>query len=263
MTGSALYTGFVTHQRLRPTRHRLRYRAFWMLLDLDELPGLNKQLRWFSHNRFNLLSLHERDFGSGAKSGLRGQVAAHLAAAGIDIAGGTIQLLCMPRVLGYVFNPLSLYFCHRPDGGLAAILYEVTNTFGERHTYLIPVAQTAGIVRQGCAKRLYVSPFMEMAMSYDFRVRPPGRLIDVAIDARDAEGMVIATALHGRRAALTDAALLRVFLGFPLLTLKVIAAIHWEALRLWLKGMRITLKPAAPAQPVTVGPVTVDKPTGR
>jgi DUF1365 family protein len=175
--------------------------------------------------------------------------------AGIDIGEGAIRLFCLPRILGYAFNPISLYFCHRPDGALAAILYEVNNTFGERHAYLIAVDPSQrGEIRQRCEKRLYVSPFMDMDMSYDFRVRAPAGTIGVAIDASDAAGIVIKTALHGKRRALSDRSLAASFLSFPLLTLKVIAAIHWEALRLWIKGVKMTKRPPGPDFPVSFGP---------
>jgi DUF1365 family protein len=185
---------------------------------------------------------------------LRAQIESHLEQAGIAIDGGPIRLLCMPRILGYVFNPISIYFSFRRDGSPNAILYEVNNTFGQRHTYLLPVTEIEnGTVRQGCAKLLYVSPFMDMAMRYEFRVRLSHNAIAVAIDGIDADGVIIRTALTGARRPLTDANLLRILLGFPLLTLKVIAAIHWEALRLWLKGVKMTKRPPGPERPVSVG----------
>ena len=177
----------------------------------------------------------------------------HLGAAGIDVDGGAIRLLCLPRVLGYVFNPLSLYFCYRRGGALAAILYEVSSTFRERHTYLIPVEDGAAEVRQSAAKRLHVSPFMDMALSYDFKVQPPANEVRVVIDTFDAEGLLLAASFTGRRHELTDHALLAACAAHPLLTLKVVAAIHWEALKMVLKGMRLRGGPPAPAEPVSVG----------
>lgn len=254
MTASALYFGEVVHARLRPRRHRLRYRVFALLVDLDELKHL--RLRLLSHNRFNLFSLHDRDHGPGEAAPLRGHVERQLAAAGIPIDGGPIRLLCSPRVLGYVFNPLSLYFCHRADGTLAAVLYEVSNTFGERHSYLIPAAPAAdGTVRQSCPKRFHVSPFIAMAMTYHFRLAVPAESLSLRIRETDAEGTLLAASLTGRRAALTDRTLARAFLACPLLTLKVIAGIHWEALRLWLKGVPLHDRPPPPPRPVTVIPL--------
>jgi hypothetical protein len=253
---SALYTGSVMHQRLRPVRHRLRYRVFSLLLDLDELPALSQRLRLFSLNGFNLFSLHERDYGAG-NGGLRGYVEAQLRAAGLP-AAGAIRLLTMPRILGYAFNPLSVYFCHAGDGALSAVLYEVNNTFGERHSYLIEVdpEQRAGdTIVQQCAKQFHVSPFLALDMSYRFRIEAPAVQRDglsIGVVAQDAEGAVLNARFDARRRSLDDAALMRVFLTHPLLTLKVVAAIHWEALRLLVKGIRWHPKPPSPDQLVTV-----------
>lgn len=249
---SALYVGSVMHRRLKPRVHRLRYRMFWMLLDLDELASLGERLRLFSYERFNLFSFRNADHGDGSAAPLRKQVEAHLHEAGIDLAGGAIRLLCMPRILGYVFNPISVYYCHDGAGDLAALLYEVHNTFGQRHTYLIAVDRTQGTaVAQHCAKALYVSPFIGMDMDYDFRLHAPTDRIALSIRGSDASGPVIVAALTGERRELTDRALARVFVTHPLLTLKVIGAIHWDALKLWLKGVRLTPRPPAP-QPVSI-----------
>ena len=246
---SALYDGVVTHERFAPRVHALRYRIFMMLADLDELDALDQSLRLFSHNRFNLLSFHDADYGDRSGAPLRPQVEAHLAAGGIE-AGGAIRLLCLPRVLGYVFNPLSLYFCHRPDGALAAILYEVSNTFGDRHSYLIPVTGE-GPVRQACDKALYVSPFMDMDLAYAFKVVPPGEAVSVQIEVTGKDGRLLSAAFAGDRRPISDAALLRAWASHPLLTAKVVAGIHWEALILWLKGMKLRQRPAAPSAPVS------------
>ncbi len=240
---SALYVGTVMHRRLRPRPHRFRYRAFWMLIDLDDIEGLSSRLRLFSHNRANLLSLHDADHGDGSAMPLRAQMARQLADAGIDLAGGAIRLFCMPRTFGYSFNPLSLYFCHRPDGALAAIVYQVHNTFGERHCYVMPVDAPSGAVRQACGKSFYVSPFMDMDLSYAFRVAAPDDRVAVMIRVGTAEGTLMHAGLQGRRRDLTDGALLRVLAAIPAVTLKVTAAIHWEAARLWLKGMRLRPRP--------------------
>ena len=251
---SALYHGTVVHHRLRPVRHRLDYRVFSLLLDLDELPDLARRLRLFRHNRPGLISFYDRDHGPGDGRPLKPWVEAHLQAAGIA-AGGAIRVLSFPRVLGFVFNPLSVFFCYRPDGSLAAILHEVNNTFGERHCYLIP-AQTGadGLVRQTCDKVFYVSPFMTMASTYHFRIRPPADGLTLAIRQTGAEGPLLQASLVGQRQDLTDGSLLRAWARHPLMTAKVIAGIHWEALHLWRKGMRLQPRPPAPAQPVSVIP---------
>ena len=254
--GSALYVGSVMHRRLRPRAHRLRHRVFWMLLDLDEIDRLAGRLILFSHNGFNAVSFHDADHGDASATPLRVQITRHLNAAGIP-GDGAIRLLCMPRIFGYGFNPLSIYFCHSREGVLTAILYEVHNTFGQRHSYLIPVDPGAGtVVDQQCHKSFYVSPFLDMDMTYAFRVALPGDRVSVAIRGGDRDGPLIVAALAGRRVSLTSATLLSVLLTHPLLTLMVIGAIHWHALRMLLKGYRLQARPDAPATPVTIGTTT-------
>ncbi len=252
---SGLYPGVVTHARLRPRAHRLSYKIFMLLLDLDELPALDASLKLFGVDRLRLTGFSEADHLDGSRGTLRAQVEAHLANAGV-VAGGPIRLLCMPRILGGVFNPLSVYFCHRPDGVMSAILYEVHNTFGDRHSYLIPVdgPPTERPLRQGVDKAFYVSPFMDMDLRYAFHITPPGARVSVAIDVCDEGGRVLAAAFSGARQPLTDANLRKAWFGHPWMTLGVMAAIHWEALRIWLKGERPRTRPKAPARPVTVAP---------
>ncbi len=254
---SALYVGSVMHQRLRPRRHRLAYRVYYLLLDIDELPQLAAKLRSFSLGRFNLFSFHPADHGDGSGTDLRAQVETQLRSAGLP-AGGAIRLLTMPRLLGHGFNPLSVWFCHAPApdgeaGALQAIVYEVSNTFGQRHNYCIPVtAGGAPIVDQHCGKRMYVSPFNGMDMDYRFRILPPGEDMSIGVSVHDGAGAVLNARLDGTRRPLTDAALLRVFCSHPLLTLKVVAAIHWEALRLCLRRVPLWPRPAAPAHATTI-----------
>ncbi|WP_296595189.1 DUF1365 domain-containing protein [Phenylobacterium sp.] len=250
MTASGLYPGVVTHTRMKPRRHALRYRIFMLLLDLDELADLDRGLKLFSLRRFNLVGFDPHRHGDGSATPLKAQVEAQLAAAGVA-HGGPVRLLAMPRILGMGFNPLTVYFCHAADGALSAILYEVNNTFGERHSYLIP-AEAAPIVKQACEKGFYVSPFMDMALSYAFRVRPPGEQVQVLVDVDDADGRVLATGFAGEREDLTDRNLLRAWLRHPWMTVGVLGAIHWEALFIWLKGEKIRQRPQKPAWPVTV-----------
>ncbi len=248
---SAIYDGEVVHRRYRPRAQRLRYRLFQLLLDLDALPKLDRSLRLFAYNRFALLSHHDRDHGDGSGRPLRGQIEHLLEGAGIDPGGGPIRLLAMPRMLGHVFNPLSLYYCHRPGGALAAVVLEVNNTFGERHFYLAPAE--GGVVRSACAKAFFVSPFMSLDMTYDFRLAAPGEAAEVAILGREAGGApLIFAQFTGHRRPLTDSGLLRAFVAHPLVTLKVVAAIHVEALKLLAKGVRLRPKPTPPSHSVTV-----------
>jgi DUF1365 family protein len=250
---SALYRGAVVHRRLRPKPHQLRYHVFNILFDLDELPALDRGLRLFSHNRFNVFSFHDRDHGDG-KTPLRAHVESILREHGIDIAGGPVRLLCMPRVLGFVFNPLSVFFCYRPSGNLAAILYEVSNTFGERHNYLIPTGgNTVSAISQTANKRFHVSPFLPLNLHYRFRTAPPDRNVSVSVHVHDDDGLLVAASFSAVSTVLTDETLFKTLVAYPLLTLKVVAGIHWEALRLWLKGIKVWSKPEPPEQRITLG----------
>lgn len=252
---SKLYVGTVSHHRFRPVSHRLRYRMFWLLVDLDEIDALARRLKWFSHNRFNLVSFFDTDHGTGEPIPLRAYVESALNGAGIEPDGGAIRLFCTPRIFGYGFNPLSVFFCHRRNGDLAAILYEVHNTFGQRHSYLIPVAEGGPVpLRHDTDKRFYVSPFMDMEMRYAFRLSPPGDRVALAIKGSDETGPIITAALGGKCRPLSDGGLLRVLLTHPLLTLKVISAIHWHALRLWQKGVKLRPRPPQPDSPITIVP---------
>lgn len=236
--GSALYSGSVMHRRVRPVIHLLRYRVFWLLLDLREIDQISKSLRLFSRNRFNALSFFDRDYCDGGETPLGAQIQEHLRNADVR-ADGRILLLSMPRILGYVFNPLSLYFCYDVGDRLKAIVYEVHNTFGERHSYVLPVEGDGTTIDQQCDKAFYVSPFLGMDLRYEFKVTPPGNRLSVVIRGYDSTGVVIVTSLCGSLRPLTDRALLSALITFPFLTLKVIAAIHWHALRLYLKGVKV------------------------
>lgn len=263
---SAIYAGEVFHQRFRPRAHRLRYRVFQCLFDLDEIDAMASRLRLFSRNRFNLFSFHDKDFADRSGKPLRLQIEALMARAGQEPDGGPIRLLTMPRMLGHVFNPISVWFCHRRDGRLATIIYEVTNTFKERHSYVIPVAEgqaRAPTIRQACDKRLYVSPFMDMDMRYDFTVELPMEKTRVVVAGGDAKGPLIVAAFSGKRRELSDGALATAFLRHPLLTLKVVGGIHVEALWLFLKRVGVRRHVAnggegvsivRPGEPVSIVP---------
>lgn len=243
---SALYAGTVFHARTRPRKHRLSYRVFSLLLDLNEVDSLSQRLRLFGHNRAAVFSLHDADHGGGTGD-LRGWVRGQLAAAGIALTSPKIEMLCYPRIFGYVFNPLTVYFCS--DGEvLKAILYEVHNTFGERRTYLIPVTPGATVVEQSCAKELYVSPFVPMDCAYNFHIEPPADRILVRIDETDGAGVLLRASFSGARKTLDDRALLGALFTYPLMTLKVSAAIHWEAAKLWAKGVPVFRHKAAAAK---------------
>lgn len=251
---SALYPGHVSHVRLKPRVHRLNYRIYSLLLDLDELDTLDRRLKFFSVDRFNLFSFRRKDRGDGSGRDLKGQVERAMRSAGIEPDGGPIRLLTMPCLLGWAFNPLSTYFCYRRDGALAAILWEVDNTFHQRHAYMIPVEATGpnGEIVQRCDKAFYVSPFMEMDLRYEFRVQAPSDTLSIRIDVSDAEGKVLGARHVARKQELTDKALLAAFFKIPLLTLRVVGGIHWEALKIWLKRVRLVARPAPPENSVSV-----------
>jgi DUF1365 family protein len=239
---AALYIGDVMHARLKPMSHRFSYRVMSLLIDLDRLDEADRQSALFGVNRAALYSFREIDHGACDGSPLRGYAQRCAADHGIDLTGGRVLLLCYPRLLGYTFNPLSVYFCHRADGELALMIYEVRNTFGDIHSYVLPVQaqqRSEAGVRQQHDKLFYVSPFIEMAMRYHFRVSPPDESVKLRILETDGDGPLLAATFSGRRRPLNTAQLLRAFIAFPLVTFKIMAAIHWEALRLWLKGARL------------------------
>lgn len=238
---SGLYDGLVVHERLRPRRHRLRYRVFSLLIDLDELELLTKRLKLLGINGPGVLSFHEKDHGDGGD--LRAWVNAQLATAGIA-ADGRIEMLTYPRMFGYVFNPLTTYYCHGRDGVLKAILYEVSNTFGGRHAYVLPARDDSETVRHACDKQMYVSPFMPMECRYNFVMRRPGDRVQVLINEDDTNGRLLTASFSGKRVELSDGALFKALLSHPLMTLKIVAGIHVEALKLFLKGV-----PYVPRQP--------------
>jgi DUF1365 family protein len=249
---SALYPGSVSHHRLRPKDHRLAYSIWSMLIDLDELDALDRSLRWFSVDRFNLFSFFARDRGDRSGSDLKLQVETLMREGGVEPDGGPIRLMTMPRFLGYAFNPLSVFFCYRRSGEVAAILWEVDNTFGERHGYLLPVeASNDGEIRQYCDKAFYVSPFMAMDLSYAFRVKPPAEIFSLAIEVGDSAGKLMTALQRARRVEASDRALLQLAFQIPFVTLKVIAGIHWEALKMGLKGISLRRRPPPPDHPVS------------
>ena len=247
---AALYIGEVMHARLKPVGHRFNYRVMSLLIDLDRLGVADRQTPLFGVNRRALYSFHEADHGERDGSSLRLHAQRCASEHGIDLTGGRVLLLCYPRLFGYTFNPLSVYYCYRADGQPALLIYEVRNTFGDIHAYVLPVTygdiSPAGI-RQTQDKRFYVSPFVEMAMRYHFRVMLPQDRVKLRILETNSEGPLLSATFNGQRRILTTRELLRSFFSLPLVTLKIIAAIHWEALRLWLKGVRLVPRPGKTA----------------
>ena len=250
---TALYTGYVRHTRVSQRKVSLRHKCFWISMDVDHIDAIVSKLSILSRGRFNILGFYDRDYGDGSGSPLREQIEQHLALAGIEGKPARIVLFSMPRVLGYGFNPISLYFCMDETGAPMAIVYEVHNTFGQRHSYVVRVDQDSETIEQTAGKAFYVSPFMDMDLSYKFRIVLTAAKFNLAISAYKQENPVIFTSLHARRSDLDNWNLMKVWVTHPLLTIKVIAAIHFHALRLWLKGIKLRLRPAPPSVPVTIG----------
>jgi DUF1365 family protein len=250
----ALYVGRVMHTRHTPFRHHLAYRVFSLWCDPDDLNALERTLLpglpLFGVDRFGVLGLHRRDHGPRDGADWRPWAEAALAEAGLQRYGAHLRLLCFPRVLGYTFNPLRLFYGYDRDGQLGAMLYQVSNTFGQNHTYVRAVCPAARTEQQA-DKRFYVSPFIPMQQRYQFTThRPDGRFM-LRID-QSHNGQHWLTAVHvARRRPYTATNLGRLFASHPLLTHKIMAGIHWQALKLFLKGARFHHKPPAPDHPFT------------
>ncbi len=247
-----LYSGKVMHQRMKPFGHRFEYKVFSLLIDLDRLDAVNRLSRLFSFNRFNLVSFNEADHIdariSPVEKGIRDYADRLFMNAGM-VRPARIELLAYPRVLGHAFNPISLYYAYDENGDLSGMIYEVRNTFGERHSYVCPVEAgqlTDAGLRQTRTKIFHVSPFIEMGMRYDFRVRRPGEELQFRILESDAEGPLLSASFSGKATPLATGSLVRQLLKIPLLGFKIVAGIHFEALRLWLKGAKFHKSPPPP-----------------
>lgn len=249
----ALYRGTVAHKRVTPFAHDLTYKVFSLLLDIDALDRTADSLRLFRHNRAGILSFHDRDHGARDGTPLRPWLNRVLRENGFDLEDCPVRLLTFPRLWGYVFNPLSIYYCYDRHHRLAATLYEVSNTFGEWHGYLLPADRPgAGPVTQRTEKVFHVSPFMPVDGEYRFTLTPPGETLSVMIRYQDDKGSDRMTATHtAHRTTLTDAALASALVKHPLMSLKVMAGIHWEALKLWKKGAKFHPKPDLPRNRIT------------
>jgi DUF1365 family protein len=244
-----LYVGHVMHMRLIPQRHRFRYRVFSVLIDIDRIEAVLAGSWLMRHNRLGVLSLHDRDHGLRDGSPLRPWVDAQMARAGLA-RPERVDLLAFPRLWGFVFNPLSVYYCSDGEGVLTAVIYEVKNTFGGQVAYVLPAgAPRGGAYRQTQGKGMYVSPFIAMDQTYRFDLAQPGKRLAIRIRQSGPEGETLIATQTGEARPFTDAALARAVATHPLMTLKVMVAIHWEALRLWLKRVPIARAPdATPAE---------------
>jgi len=235
---SCIYVGYVTHRRFKPKRHFFIYKTFSLLLDLSEIENLGKKIKFFSYNKFNILSFYNLDHGPRDGGSLFNWVKNILIDAKIDIGSGTIKLLCYPRFFGYVFNPLSIFYCYDDNSNLKAILYEVKNTFNEQHTYVFSASSTSNLVLHKCDKKFYVSPFIKMETFYNFRLLKPGKRLNVFIKQGDKEGTLLTACQFGKKVEMTSKNLFFQFFKHPLMSFKIITAIHFEAFRLWIKGVK-------------------------
>ena len=231
---SCIYNGEVTHTRFKPVRHFLKYKTFSLLIDLDEINLLDKSIGIFSHNKFNIFSFYDKDHGDRDGGNLKDWVISNLKKFQIKENITKIKVLCYPRILGYVFNPLSIFYCYEKDK-LVAIFYEVKNTFNEQHTYIFKIKNNEEII-QKCRKKFYVSPFMDMETFYNFKLLNPKDKLSVFIKQTDADGTVLTATQTGDKKEFSFKQLAINFLKYPLMTIKIISSIHYEALLLWKKG---------------------------
>ena len=231
---SCIYNGEVTHTRFKPVRHFLKYKTFSLLIDLDEINLLDKSIGIFSHNKFNIFSFYDKDHGDRDGGNLKDWVISNLKKFQIKENITNIKVLCYPRILGYVFNPLSIFYCYEKEK-LVAIFYEVKNTFNEQHTYIFKIKNNEEII-QKCRKKFYVSPFMDMETFYNFKLLNPNDKLSVFIKQTDADGTILTATQTGDKKEFSYKQLAINFLMYPLMTIKIISSIHYEALLLWKKG---------------------------
>jgi DUF1365 family protein len=236
----------VTHHRLEGPAHRFGYPIYMFLLDLDELDALDSALNLWGRNRPRVVAFYDRDHFRDLARDVRSNLRALLETSGHAWPGGRVTVLTHCRVLGYVFNPVSFYYCHDRDGALALIVAEVNNTFGDRHCYVLPVARAehrqaaggTGPARYGWTEKklMHVSPFFSLDGSYRWEFDVPGDRLHARVDVMVRGVRQFTAGLALTRAELSDRTLARALVRYPLVTAKVIAAIHWEALKLWWKG---------------------------
>ena len=238
---SIIYNGKVIHRRFKPKEHYFKYNVFSLLVDLDELKIIENKIKIFSYNKFNIISFFDKDHGPRDDSSLKEWVIKNLKNIGINNDRIQIKLLCYPRIFGYVFNPLSVFFVYDENSKLISVLYEVKNTFGEQHTYIFKT-NDENVINNDCTKKFHVSPFIEMECHYYFRVIKPSDIISVIIDQKDKDGKLLYASQDGKAKELNEKNLLISYISHPLMTFKIIAAIHYEALKLWLKGIKIVKK---------------------
>ena len=239
---SFIYSGNVVHKRFKPKEHFFKYKVFSLFIDLSEIKEIEKKISFFSYNKFNLISFFDKDHGDRNGTSLVEWVKNNLKKSGLDTREIKIKLLCYPRIFGYVFNPLSIFFVYNSKSSLIAILYEVKNTYGEQHTYVFKTNPNEKTIQNSCEKKFYVSPFMDLSSKYYFKILDPQNKLSVVIDQRDKEGKLLYASQDGLKSELSAKNLILSYIKHPLMTFKIISAIHYEALRLWLKGIKLVKK---------------------
>jgi len=239
---SSIYIGNVIHKRFKPKVHFFKYKVFSILIDISEINLLHKNLKIFSYNRFNIISFYDADHGPRDGTSVKEWVIKNLKDNQIDTKDIKIKLLCYPRIFGFVFNPLSVFFIYNKKSELISILYEVKNTFDEQHTYIFKSRENENPIKHTCKKKFHVSPFIEMNCTYFFKILKPGDKISVIIDQYDEEGKLLYASQDGSRIELNNKNLFLSYLKHPLMTFKIIAAIHFEAFKLWIKGIKFIKK---------------------
>ena len=239
---SSIYIGNVIHKRFKPKVHFFKYKVFSILIDLSEIDLLDNSLKIFSYNKFNIVSFYDADHGPRDGTSVKEWIIKNLQDNKIDTKDIKIKLLCYPRIFGYVFNPLSVFFIYNKNSELISILYEVKNTFGEQHTYLFKIKENDNLIENTCKKKFHVSPFIEMDCKYFFKILKPGNKISIIIDQYDEKGKLLYASQDGSRIELNNKNLFLSYLKHPLMTFKIIAAIHFEAFKLWTKGIKFIKK---------------------
>ena len=239
---SCIYIGNVIHKRFKPKKHFFKYSVFSLFLDLDEINELDEKISFFSYNKFNILSFFDKDHGHRDGLPIKDWVKRLLQDNKISTKNIKTKILCYPRIFGYVFNPLSIFFIYNANSKPTAILYEVKNTFGEQHTYVFKINIKNKQISSYCKKKFYVSPFMDLESKYFFKVLIPNEKLSVIIDQRDKEGKLLFASQDGQRLKISSKNLLISYLKHPLMTIKIISAIHYEALKLWIKGVKLVKK---------------------
>ena len=242
INSSCIYNGQVIHKRFKPKEHFFKYKVFSLLLDLSELSLLDKELKIFSYNKFNILSFYDIDHGPRDGTSLISWVKENLNNNNINSNEIKIKLLCYPRVWGYIFNPLSIFFVYDKNSKLISILYEVKNTFGEHHTYVFKIDKDNQLFEHSCKKKFHVSPFIEMNCLYYFKILKPTDKLSVVINQNDDSGKLLFASQDGLKNELNNKNLMISYISNPLMSFKIIGAIQFEAFKLWIKGIKYVKK---------------------